>query len=141
VTGPWRDDAACVDRSTLRLAGYVAGMERDNGHDLVIEVAHAIGAAWLRCAKCGGHWDIADRRRDYECRAEGPLPPWPGIYAESVHGPAHQVDSHADDPGEPGGNAGLVPAGVCDLDDLAGTDRDTAGADQELVPGVDQRRG
>jgi hypothetical protein len=82
MRGPWRDDAASVTPSVLRLAGHVAGMERGNGHDLVIETGAA--TAWLRCAKCGGHWDLSDRRREDDCRAEGPLPPWPGIYAAAA---------------------------------------------------------
>jgi len=58
-----------------------------------------------------------------------------------VHRPAHQVVPHPDDPGEPGRAAGLVPAGVSDLDDLADVNRDAASRDDELVPGVDQDRG
>ena len=63
------------------------------------------------------------------------------LAAESVHGPAHQVVAHPDDPREPGRAAALVPAGVSDLDDLADVDGDAASRDDELVPGVDQDRG
>ena len=66
---------------------------------------------------------------------------WEWCAASLVHGPAHQVVPHPYDPREPGRNAGLVPARVRDLDDLADVDRDAASRDDELVPGVDQDRG
>jgi len=62
-------------------------------------------------------------------------------YGQSVHRPAHQVVPNPDDPGEPGRDAALVPAGVGDLDNLADVDRDAASRDDKLMPGVDQDRG